>query len=75
MKGPTIISIPAREELRCSGCEYFKHTLVRSGFNPLYNNNCNHPEIKQSKWPWEGNLPDDGITPEWCPYLINKAEL
>lgn len=49
MKGPTKISIPAREELRCSGCEYFKHTLIRSGLDPIYYNNCIHPEIEKPK--------------------------
>jgi len=69
MEGPTKLFFPAREELHCSGCKYYDYHLVKSGHHPVYAKHCTHPTVEQSMWCFEGNLPKDGITPEWCPYL------
>lgn len=69
-EGPTIQNIPARSYLSCSGCKFYDHHMVRSGQEPIYANDCTHPNVpkehKFTSW-MRGNLGDSKETPEWCP--------
>lgn len=82
--GPITIEIPAstpRSVKSCSGCIYHKHTLIKSGANPVYNDNCTHniapKDNRVTRFEFTGNLrkENDIVIPSyWCPYLnkINK---
>lgn len=70
-EGPVEKHIPARRHYTCSGCKYFNQRLVRSGLDPLYRHDCEHTEAEEKpmKLSFSGNLPGDGVTPKWCPFL------
>lgn len=57
----------------CMGCKYYSHQMVQSGMNPIYVDNCNHPDIlntsEHRSGPFHGNLGFGSRTPDWCPYL------
>lgn len=78
--GPRTVEVPAHSYRTCSGCEFFKHTLIVSGQNPRYKNHCENPDVKgQERYDglWgTGNLPDNDQhpTPHWCPFLQPKPE-
>lgn len=78
--GPIILKQPARDIKTCSGCIYHKHTLVKSGQNPIYKEHCLHSiapsERILNELNFAGNLKTDNglvIPGYWCPYL-NKAQ-
>lgn len=77
-EGPQQFTIPQRTFTSCSRCKYLSHQMVHSGRNPLYADNCEHPEtIKEHRYGFmEGNLHKNifGVieTPEWCPFLKPK---
>jgi hypothetical protein len=84
-EGPTLIEVPAQAAYNyksCMGCKYKNHQLVRSGFNPIYKNNCEHPDlpenIKSKSYNYyDGNLDNillNGKTPDWCPYIVKENE-
>ena len=71
--------IPEERYYTCWGCKYREHNMVRSGKNPIYKNECTHPDALET-YDWErGNLDvSDGSymipnstnrTPPWCPFL------
>lgn len=78
--GPHVSITPRREWLTCTGCDYLKHNLVRSGRDPQWECLCLHPraqEVAESMprvgrvWStngspgcWIGEQPEN---PEWCP--------
>lgn len=75
-EGPGDYKIPAQQFTSCSGCKYLSHRLIKSGMNPIYANNCTHPETKiRGNW-FTGNLHENHIgvieTPDWCPFLKPK---
>lgn len=77
MKGPTIRTIPATTSITCSGCEYHKHNLVKSGSNPIYRDDCVHESAPvYEKFMMSGNLHTDinrNIHPGlWCPFMQIK---
>lgn len=74
--GPTLVNVPAQQYKTCSGCKHLNHTMVHSGRDPKYANNCNHPQCPRPKSPWDGNIPEHFtgriVTPDWCPVLNNQ---
>lgn len=75
-EGPQETTIPAATFIVCHGCKYLSHQLIKSGMNPIYADNCEHPETeKKGNW-FIGNLHKNfrGVieTPEWCPFLKPK---
>lgn len=77
MAGPQIIKIPAQEKTVCSGCEFHRVTMFRSGQSPAHNYYCGNPEvIRGTREPLvvisfaDENIPE---TPDWCPFL-NKEK-
>jgi len=78
-EGPREVIIPEIKYLSCSGCKYLEHRMAKSGHDPIYVDNCIHPESEKSGTFFRGNL-NRGIiingidTPEWCPFLKNKTE-
>ena len=75
-EGPKEIEIPARAFLSCYGCDFHKSKLWSSGRNPVYTNNCHHPEFPYKQSGHLGNLnkEEDGhiITPKECPFIKKK---
>ena len=82
-EGPTIIEVPAQAAYSyksCMGCKYKNHQLVRSGFDPIYRNDCEHPNLSKDNkiynlFSYSGNLDDillNGKTPEWCPFIVKE---
>jgi hypothetical protein len=77
-EGPHEVIIPSTRFTSCSGCKYFNRRLVKSGRNPIYASNCEHPEIREEvkRFGFEGNLQENNLgiveTPNWCPYLNPK---
>lgn len=69
--GPRTITIPEQHYRTCQYCKYYKHTMMKSGSDPIYNNSCMHPSIKQPMFSVHGNLHKNSAgvieTPEWCP--------
>lgn len=51
-----------RLELVCGMCRFHKAQLVKSGRNPVWEHECEHPAIESPV------LGDDDITPEDCPF-------
>lgn len=77
--GPITLNLPARIIKTCSGCEFHKHTLVKSGNNPIYKDNCTHniapKDNRVSVFEVSGNLrsEDNHVIPGyWCPFLNKK---
>lgn len=78
--GPQKVNIPQQSFTSCSGCKFLDHRLVKSGRDPIYRNDCVHPENGQSKafkLSFTGNLHENSIgiivTPDWCPFLKSKT--
>lgn len=79
-EGYSDITIPAQKIRTCSGCKYYSHSMVKSGNDPIYANNCTHLDVAKndahyfSIFSVEGNLTENQsgyvVTPEWCPFLI-----
>lgn len=61
MKGYITIHVPEHSHKICAGCDHFSHKLVKSGYDPIYKNDCIHPNA-----PNKGNIYGDH-TPDWCP--------
>ena len=65
-------------EYSCLPCKYLRTDLIRSGFEPLRDYHCTHPD-KPRRWTSLSNIDDNKgtfigrkpNTPEWCPYLKN----
>lgn len=79
--GPEKRHVPVREFYSCSGCKFYSHRLVKSGMDPIYRNDCEHPRIKYDKdisyhgsLSMEGNLGKAEQTPNWCPFLQPERE-
>lgn len=77
MEGPRQVIIPEQRFLSCRECNFYNHTMLKSGFNPVYGHFCSNQNIPEehkrlSMLNWYGNLMDDK-TPEWCPFLIKKV--
>lgn len=73
-EGPREVTIPETKIESCSGCTYYKHSLVKSGQNPIYKDTCTHSEIPKEFKPMfhGGNLNKHHLfgvveTPHWCP--------
>lgn len=68
-EGPQEVTIPSRSYESCSGCTFHKQKMIHSGRDPLYSHDCTHPDILASKFHgFKGNLPNEDVTPEWCPF-------
>lgn len=73
------VTIPSKTFTTCSGCQYYKSTLIRSGRDPKRTHNCAHTKNKQDSISsifglCQSNLDYvDGypITPDWCPLKNN----
>ena len=69
--GSKKITIPEQTFETCYGCCYYKHYMVKSGFNPIYANSCQHKESPLSSFDM-GNLKENErglvVTPNWCPF-------
>jgi hypothetical protein len=70
-KGFQDITIPAQTIRTCFGCDHYQRRLVRSGYNPMYDNHCNHPNMPTLNG---SNILDIEIngyveTPNYCPLL------
>jgi hypothetical protein len=76
-EGPTQTTIPQQSFTTCSGCKYFSRSLWRSGRDPVYHNNCEHPELRDTLRKFGNNLHENHLgiveTPGWCP-ILNKKE-
>lgn len=75
-EGPTVVTIPMQQCESCSGCKYLSHKLVKSGKDPVYANNCTHPEGREPKYRFGGTLETNEfgvvVTPNWCPFKIKQ---
>jgi len=69
-KGPTKTILPTHSYLSCGECEFYKYHMAKSGQNPIYNHNCNDPELpKEHKQGFlKGNL-NSSKTPNWCRFI------
>lgn len=77
--GPTLHIIPEKRVYSCWGCKYFKHQMIQSGFNPIYESSClkmnsqglvlSDEEVKRNIIPLKIA---DGKTPPHCPYLKSE---
>ena len=72
-EGPYLGLTPARFYKSCSGCKYHKHTLVKSGYDPIYRDDCIHETAPKEpmKLSFTGNLRNDNhmVEPgDWCPF-------
>lgn len=73
--GPIKYTIPEQEVMTCHGCKYHDRSMVCSGMNPKYRNDCKHPDLpkehRRDGLSFSGNLRNSiyGMvkTPEWCP--------
>ncbi len=79
-EGPEDYVIPHQEIKICQGCKYYDHHLVKSGRNPIYRNDCTHPDVERFSVFYScGNLDNErgssGMieTPDWCPFLKSKV--
>jgi hypothetical protein len=83
-EGPRQQNIPAQSITTCSGCKHFHSRLVKSGRDPIYAKNCEHPDVKGDDSHLvmfglaEGNLKEDEngwtVTPEWCPFRAENSK-
>lgn len=74
MKGFIIVNVPAHNYNSCRHCDYYNHFMIRSGMNPVYGDNCDNPDLDEMhklKGIFNGNLPLQDKTPNWCPFIIN----
>lgn len=77
-EGPNEIVIPEKRFLSCGACIYYAISMVKSGNNPIYRENCSHPEvyIPSLQSFHEGNLRRNlsgyTQTPDWCPFLTSN---
>lgn len=81
-QGPRIGLTSPRYYKTCSGCKYHKHTLVKSGHNPIYRDDCTHESAPVEKFAFSftGNLESDSnhnVDPgDWCPFKpINQVNI
>lgn len=80
-EGPTLGLRPAKYFTSCSGCKYHKHTLVKSGHDPIYKDDCIHDTApKESfKLSFTGNLKNYDHNVElgdWCPFKpVNQIDV
>jgi len=71
---------PIESFLTCMGCKHHKNTMMKSGRDPVYADNCCHPDEDSLGGGFmQGNLQRNYNnhleTPEWCPCLLeNKKE-
>lgn len=74
-EGPKEVVIPEQRFLSCWGCVHYDHRMLKSGFNPIYADICEHPDLEphMKYYMLEGNLTSNK-TPEWCPCLIKTKE-
>ncbi|MDB5144208.1 MAG: hypothetical protein JWQ66_2921 [Mucilaginibacter sp.] len=80
-RGPRIGLTSPRYYTTCSGCKYHKHTLVKSGHDPIYRDDCVHESApdKRMKLSFTGNLRsyDHNVEPgDWCPFEpVNQVNI
>lgn len=71
-EGPKEIVIPEQRFMSCHGCDFHTNRLFQSGRNPVYHDNCNHPDFPRKPRALSGNLHKniDGHlqTPIDCPF-------
>ena len=61
-------------EFSCLPCKYLRSDLLCSGFEPIREYHCTHPEKPKgimygAKGQYIGRKPN---TPDWCPYLLKQ---
>ncbi len=70
-EGPTRVNVPATHYRSCGKCKYFRNRMVLSGNNPIYRQDCTHPDLSTDlqapELSYAGNLGESAITPDWCP--------
>lgn len=73
-EGPTLQHIPASSYQSCMSCKYYKRRMARSGRDPIYTSDCEHPDYpdKLNRGLMIGNLPNGYHTPDSCPILALK---
>lgn len=80
-EGPYLGLTPARYYKSCSGCKYHKHTLVKSGYDPEYRDDCTHESAPKPRFKlsFTGNLNNDNGYAEpgdWCPFdAVNQINV
>lgn len=77
-EGFTIITIPEQRFKSCSGCKFLERKMIRSGRDPVYANNCEHPQNYNRIYRFSGgNLTETEkgyvLTPDWCPFLKKQT--
>ncbi len=88
VEGPSLITprVPNTYHT-CKGCKYFSKSMASTGGmrgSPTYYKDCMHPDVKtehrggKSLDPMMrsglfGSREGKEITPDWCPFLKNKA--
>lgn len=79
-EGPRIGLTRPKFYKTCQGCKYLKHTLCKSGNDPIYRDDCTHETAPKEpmKLSFTGNLLnfDNNIEPgSWCPFdPVNKID-
>ena len=65
--GPSLHSIRYQS---CVGCKYHLSRIVRTGRNPQYSHDCDHPDVSERYAGIAGTARYIGTTdqtPNWCP--------
>ena len=61
----------------CFGCEFYQHTMMKSGRHPEYRNSCIHQQAVAEYYGTGSGYEDREIrgdeTPEWCPVGERKG--
>jgi uncharacterized protein YodC (DUF2158 family) len=76
-EGPTLIESSYQS---CCGCKWWDHYMVRSGLDPIYENQCLHPDVKpefaanlqvlgMAGWSQGRFIGRSDYTPDWCPVI------
>jgi hypothetical protein len=68
-EGYIISVIPEQKYKSCYGCKWYKHYMMKSGRDPIYAHNCDHPDAP-GNYDFRGNLIfifGKVETPDWCP--------
>ncbi|HYG35492.1 MAG TPA: hypothetical protein VEC99_11940 [Clostridia bacterium] len=80
-KGPHVLTVREEAELVCTGCEYLKMEMIRSGRNPLFDCTCQHPQATaemvggaRGEGGWIGHFESRPTAPDFCPELKRNKE-
>ncbi len=77
--GYKVVEVPPQEAYTyksCHECMYYENRLIKSGFNPIREKVCTHPQAPRNYFRG-GNLDNIlgfGQTPNWCPVGEMKAD-